>query len=108
MMGAIHCTPTAILPNLVMGVLYHGLCVLARQYIVWLFERPDIFDLCQFVYWCLSCSLVFSRLSCQLLYHLEALQLSFFFFSPPFFSTLSKGYATFFPLLRSRNVCHAF
>src|SRR5206468_1732537 len=30
----------------------------------------------------------------HLLYHVEALQLSFFSFSPPFFSTLSKGYAT--------------
>jgi len=30
----------------------------------------------------------------QLLYHLEALQLSFFSFSPPFFSTLSNGYVT--------------
>ena len=30
----------------------------------------------------------------HLLYHLEALQLSFFSFSPPFFSTLSKGYVT--------------
>jgi len=35
MMGAIYCAPTPILPNLVMGVLYHGLCVLARQYVVW-------------------------------------------------------------------------
>src|SRR5437763_3206411 len=33
----------------------------------------------------------------QLLYHLGAFQLSFFSFFPPFFSTLSKGYATLFP-----------
>src|SRR5712692_7154668 len=38
MMGAIYCAPTPILPNLVMGVLYHGPCVLARQYVVWLFD----------------------------------------------------------------------
>jgi hypothetical protein len=37
------------------------------------------------------------------LYHLEALQLSFFPFSPPFFSTLSNGYATLkFILLSSK------
>src|SRR6266704_5990951 len=34
----------------------------------------------------------------HLLYLLETLQLSFFSFSPPFFSTLSKGYVTIFSL----------
>src|SRR6266852_3761056 len=48
---------------------------------------------------CILIVLIAPRCRCdryQLLYHLEALQLSFFFFFPPFFSTLSEGYATIF------------